>query len=250
MDILQTYSTLNRPLVLGHRGSRQQKHYPENSIPAFTEAVELGADGVELDIRLTRDDQIVVSHDRNLKRLFGVEANVESIDLRTFQKYGFAKSPGDDAIFAPTLLQVFQAFHSKIFYNIEIKKQPKSYLVLAQELLNLIRDFNLENNVWLSSFDSNFLKSWQMTGSNIPCAYLFDRWNFFSKRKCRRDYSEWLHPSVSLVKKIDKIMLLGKPLFFWTVNTEENVKILTQKKVAGLITDNVPKVLKMLLKDA
>ena len=52
------------PLIIGHRGSSIKNHYPENTIPAFREAIQLGADGIELDIQLSGDGQLMVyAHD-------------------------------------------------------------------------------------------------------------------------------------------------------------------------------------------
>ena len=79
-----------RPLILAHRGSPKSANFPENTIPAFREAVELGADGFELDIHLTKDKELVVFHDYRLKRLMGVPGGVSSLDSREISQLSFA----------------------------------------------------------------------------------------------------------------------------------------------------------------
>ena len=85
-------------LAIAHRGDPIDAR--ENTLPAFASAMRKGADMVELDLRVTRDGEIVVLHDPSLSRLWGVERNVRDLDLAEVQKIG----RGDVRI--PTLRQV------------------------------------------------------------------------------------------------------------------------------------------------
>jgi len=87
--------------AIAHRGD--PVHERENTLPAFTAAIALGADMVELDLRRTRDDEIVVLHDQTLQRLWGVDASVGDLDLAQVQGIG----TGDLRI--PTLREVLHA---------------------------------------------------------------------------------------------------------------------------------------------
>ena len=84
--------------AIAHRGDPVQQR--ENTLPAFASALALGADMVELDLRRTRDDQIVVLHDQTLQRLWGLEASVGDLDLAEVAAVGH----GDLRI--PTLREV------------------------------------------------------------------------------------------------------------------------------------------------
>ncbi len=88
-------------VAIAHRGDPIGRR--ENTMPAFTRAVVLGADWVELDLRRTRDGEIVVLHDQSLQRLWGVEASVGDLDLDEVAALG----EGDVRI--PTLREVMAA---------------------------------------------------------------------------------------------------------------------------------------------
>ena len=87
--------------AIAHRGDPVRER--ENTLPAFTVAVALGADMVELDLRRTRDDEIVVLHDQTLQRLWGVDASVGDLDLAQVQGIG------DGDLRIPTLREVLDA---------------------------------------------------------------------------------------------------------------------------------------------
>ncbi|HER23531.1 MAG TPA: hypothetical protein ENO17_00475 [Candidatus Atribacteria bacterium] len=77
------------PLIIGHRGAKGIA--PENSISGFKKAVELGIDGVELDVHLTKDEKLVVIHDMDLKRLTGQKISVSQLTFKELKKYDISK---------------------------------------------------------------------------------------------------------------------------------------------------------------
>jgi len=87
--------------AIAHRGDPVRQR--ENTLPAFTAAAALGADMVELDLRRTRDDEIVVLHDQTLQRLWGVDASVGDLDLADVQGIG------QGGLRIPTLREVLEA---------------------------------------------------------------------------------------------------------------------------------------------
>ena len=89
------------PIAIAHRGD--PKGARENTLPAFAAAVALGADMLELDLRRTRDDEIVVLHDQTLDRLWGVHGSVGDLDLAAVQ------GVGDGDVRIPTLREVLSA---------------------------------------------------------------------------------------------------------------------------------------------
>ena len=80
------------PLILAHRGSQKINGFPENTIPAFQEALDLGAHGIELDIRLTADREIIVYHDSDLNRHFGIKQKISRLTLQQTTRF----QPGDE----------------------------------------------------------------------------------------------------------------------------------------------------------
>ena len=77
------------PLIIGHRGAKGIA--PENSLSGFKKAVELGIDGVELDVHLTKDGKLVVVHDMDLKRLTGLRISIEQLTFKELKKYDISK---------------------------------------------------------------------------------------------------------------------------------------------------------------
>lgn len=77
------------PLVIGHRGAKGIA--PENSLSGFKKAVELGIDGVELDVHLTKDGKLVVIHDMNLKRLTRLKIPIKQITFEELKKYDISE---------------------------------------------------------------------------------------------------------------------------------------------------------------
>ena len=240
----EIFSGIKKPLILGHRGSQKLNHYPENSIPAFQEAVELGASGIELDIRLSLDNVLFVMHDHNLHRLTGYNILFQRTRSDKLSQLDFL---GFEQIRIPTLREVFERFGSTIYYNIEIKKSPGRYSELSTILSKLIDEFQLDRKVWLSSFDFKFLLHWKKLNTNIPAALLFQYWNFLTSNHAQHKVSDLLHPSARLIPRLKQIMAVGKPVCLWTVNNIQELQILKNMDIYGIITDDVPLAKKVLI---
>lgn len=237
--LLRSIEKLPRPLVISHRGIHSQPSCPENTIPAFRNALEQGADGIELDIQLTRDDEIIVFHDYQLKRLMGISGRLNQFSLKELQSLKFCSGKSDSQTRIPTLQSVFREFGATLYYNLEIKRSTDSYGLLIDILLQLISRNQLLERVWVSSFDFRFVREWYNSNTNIPAALLFEWWNIFSKRNCKRPEAAFMHPRVRLLKKIDRFAHLQKPICFWDVNRETDFEVITQPPVFAVITDNV-----------
>lgn len=131
-------------IVLGHRG--YSARYPENTLIAFKKALELGADGIELDLRGTRDGKVVVIHDEDLKRLCGVDAKVSDL---TFEELNGCTVNGEKI---PAFEEVLALLDQKHILNAEIKEAR-----VAEKTLQLIDEFRLTENTVVSSFDHELI---------------------------------------------------------------------------------------------
>ncbi len=141
----------HKPLVLGHRGDCA--HAPENTIAAFRQALEAGADGIELDARLTRDKVVMVLHDAGVDRVSNghgrlasmTQAEVEQLDAGASFDRRFA---GEQI---PTLQKVFETFGSRLIYDLEIKNFDAPFNGLESRVLELVQRFGLEQRVIVTS---------------------------------------------------------------------------------------------------
>src|SRR5690349_13728528 len=120
----KTYTSLDRtvrqrPLCIAHRGA--SAYAPENSLTAFEKAAEMQADMVEIDLRLTADNVVVVSHDDTLKRVFGVASAIADL---TFDQLQAAIPPGFEPI--PTFDKVAEVCASlKLGFYLDIKEMNR-----------------------------------------------------------------------------------------------------------------------------
>jgi glycerophosphoryl diester phosphodiesterase len=139
--------------LYAHRGASAER--PENTMPAFERAVEIGVDALELDVHLTRDDQLIVAHDETAARTCGAHRAWADLDLADAQRldagWGFVAADGTrpftgQAIAVPTLAAVLDAFPD-MRINVDIKGARAVEIVLA-----LIRAKRAEDRVALASF--------------------------------------------------------------------------------------------------
>ena len=109
------------PLIIAHRGDLSRA--PENTLPAFQRAWEAGADGVELDVRLTRDGRLVVFHDRNLDRTSNGTGPVNHCTLADIRSLDVGSwfAPEFNGETAPTLDEVFESLPRDYLINVEMK---------------------------------------------------------------------------------------------------------------------------------
>src|SRR5665648_5247 len=102
------------PLIIGHRGAKGIA--PENSLSGFKKAIELGIDGVELDVHLTKDGKLIVIHDMDLKRLTGLKIPIKQLTFKELEKYDISK------FFANTQEKIIEKLPEEKKYFFELKK--------------------------------------------------------------------------------------------------------------------------------
>ena len=111
--------------ILAHRGAN--KHAPQNTIPAFLKAIELGADGVENDVHLTKDGELVICHNYTIDETSDGKGNISDYTLEELKKFDFGSyfSPDFAGTKIPTLHEFLEIADPFSIINVEIKS-PKS----------------------------------------------------------------------------------------------------------------------------
>ncbi len=152
MDI-QRISHPHRPLILAHRGANQRA--PENTLAAFRLAVDMGADGVELDVQLCKDGEAVVIHNFTVDETTDGQGWVKDFTLAELQALDagdwYATEFAGECI--PTLAQVLRELGPRLVLNIELKTTMPFTDGLEAEVVRLVEDANLVRRVIISSFD-------------------------------------------------------------------------------------------------
>jgi glycerophosphoryl diester phosphodiesterase len=247
-----------RILVHGHRGARARR--PENTIPAFQYALEQGVDVLEMDMAVTKDDVIVISHDPILQPpvCTGPQpsavirqltlAEVRRWDCGAVQNPRFATQQTIPGTRMPTLDDVFQlATRGAFDYNIETKSFPNrpEYTPPPEEfarlVLDKVRQYRLEKRVILQSFDFRTLVAMRKLAPEIRLSALIQGGQRdFPSIAAEAAQAEIISPEFSLVtpSKVEAAHKAGLQVVPWTANTEADWDRLIQAKVDAIITDD------------
>ena len=140
-------SDRGRPLIIAHRGLTSAA--PENTVAAFRAAVEAGADGVELDVRLSRDGEVVVLHDPGLQRTTGGTGPAARRSLAELKGLDVRGLPGERI---PTLGEVFDALPASFLTIVELKVYGPGFWALASRALRVVREAGRMETAMLASF--------------------------------------------------------------------------------------------------
>ena len=131
-------------LIFAHRGYSAK--YPENSLRAFEEAFKAGADGIELDVRLTKDGKLIVFHDPDMKRIFGLDKKGRDMDYSDIEKLRF----GGEKV--PTLEEVLSIIPPDKFLIVEVKEFDAGELATQ-----MVIEKGLKGRTIISSFDHDLI---------------------------------------------------------------------------------------------
>lgn len=161
------------PLILAHRGASAVA--PENTLPAFMKALELGADGIELDVQATADGKLVVLHDFHLERTTTgtgllrkrTLAQLDDVDAGIRFNDAFAGTP------IPTLEQVFELTAGRCIVNVEIKNKDWDGGLEARPLTRMIQRRRLHSQVIVSSFNPFALRKMRKLDPEITLGLLY-----------------------------------------------------------------------------
>ena len=255
--------------IQGHRGARGVR--PENTLPAFEYALEVGVDTLELDLHATKDDHLVVSHDHYINRSICLDSDgnkvtrdiaIRDLTLGQLKKYDcgslvnprFPEQKTYPKTSIPTLAEVFQLVQNsklprakKVKFNIETKiSEAHPQLSPAPDefvkmILEVVERFGMKKRVTLQSFDFRTLKAAHARDPQLTLATLFEDRPKESLSKLVLEFKasilspqhNWL--TVEDVKDMHK---LGVKVIPWTPNTIEDWKKLIALGVDGIITDN------------
>ncbi len=240
------------PIVFGHRGYAARA--PENTCAGFRLAAQHKVPGVELDIHLSADGQLVVVHDHNLARTTGLDAVVEQ--TRYEQIHELDAGSWFDAAFSgerpPLLEDLFAEFGSVFRYDIEIKQRGNAATNIEDVLLRLIRRFRLEENCLVSSFNPFPLRRLHKKAPDIPVAAIYSshdevppilRYGLGAHISGAPQLIKPHHEKINRLWALYQIQLRRRVVLPWTVNDANTARRMAALGVAGIITDDPGKVL-------
>ncbi|WP_175631957.1 glycerophosphodiester phosphodiesterase [Virgibacillus siamensis] len=230
-------------LNFAHRGSLTEA--PENTIPAFQKALEHGAKAIELDIQLTKDNELIVSHDHHFRRHnHEITGNIRDYTLEEIKEIDVGS--GFDEKFAGTSLstldEVLDLCPSEILLNVEIKNIPVIYEGIEKILLGTLSNHNRLDNLIISSFDHVALKNVQQLNSDIPLGMLFyyrvlNAWDYANKSGLNITS---IHPNQVYTDQtfVQECKKLGYKVYPYTVSNWERYEEMLNFGVDGVFSNS------------
>lgn len=246
-----------RPLIIGHRGASAVA--PENTLVAFERAFADGADGIEFDVRLARDDVPVVIHDATLRRTAARDESIaqlssselSEIDVGTW--FNLRRPDGARAEYAearvPTLAQVFELYgagDSRLY--VEMKCDGNEGDALAAEVARLVREHSFYDRVVVESFALASIAEIKRLNARIRTAALFEPglsrpWPSMRKMieqalSCGADEIA-LHRMLATRRTVEEARRRGMEAVVWTVDSPSWIERAIKYGISAVIT-NVP----------
>jgi len=213
----------------GHRG--YSGNYPENTMLAFQKAIEVGADGIELDVQFSKDGHLVVIHDETLDRTTTGTGLVREHTLEELKSldasFKFTGKYGINQI--PTLGEVLSYMSDKdAVTNIELKTGVFEYEGIEEAVWNCIKEHNVADKVIISSFNHYSILRMRKIAPELKCGLLTDCWLINAGKYVHDLNVPCYHPAFrNLTPEITaELKEYGLIINTWTVNTAEDFKYL------------------------
>lgn len=237
-------------LNLAHRGASSLAS--ENTITAFDKALEIGADGIEFDVQLSKDGVPVVIHDETLNRTTDGDGNVTDFTLEELKSLdaGSWFAPLFSRAEIPTLDELLSRYNSEnLLINIELKNALVPYPGLEEKVLSSITSHNLEERVIISSFNYDSLLRCRKLNPAVRTGMLYleelkEPWQKVKELGCYSAHPLFFYlqfPDIIEGYKRDNI-----PLYPWTVNDPEMMESLVKAGVEAVITDYPQELVKII----
>jgi glycerophosphoryl diester phosphodiesterase len=231
--------------IVAHRGVATE--YPENTIPAFQRAIELGADAVELDVRLTKDKIPVVYHYYYLDKITSLPGPIFNYTYQQLRQARFLNAQSSpDSQEIPTLLEVLETIGGKIGLEIEIKgPEPEAALLIG----DVLRKFkSLWKTIEVTSYEITLLLSIREQCPGIAPDLLYPRtepwmrldvvgYEALHKARLAQARAVHLHPSQLSEKVVDSVRSSGIEIHAWDVNDEQVLQAIVEYNIPRICTD-------------
>ncbi len=238
-------------LNIAHRGF--SRLYPENTALAFEKAVEAGADGIELDVHLTKDNAVVVIHDESIDRTSDGTGFLCDLTLEELKQFDFSgkhrgKIPKQEILTLDEYFALMRPY--SILTNIELKTGIFPYDGLEEKVVSIVNAHSVSDRILFSSFNHRSLLKAKRLAPNILCGVLTSNRMLRPEKYCKEWGFECYHPLHSaldqeVVKALHAEGILVHP---WIGSTAPDYKTLIKYGVDALITDDPDKIHALLVR--
>ena len=235
--------------VYGHRGA--SGYAPENTLEAFDLAAKMGAAGVELDVHLSRDGELVVTHDERIDRVSNGTGFVMDHSLKELKALRFNKThPEYEHATLPTLREVFELLlPTGLCINVELKNSEILYPALEEKCIELAAQTGMTKRVLYSSFNHYSIRHIKQMAPKLPCGLLYNAtlyraWDYgkaMGVNALHPMYTELLMP-----EECARAHELGLEVNPWTVNEERDLRMVFAAGADRVITNYPDRALSIL----
>jgi glycerophosphoryl diester phosphodiesterase len=239
------------PKVIAHRGGRRWA--PENTLIAFQKSIQLGCDGIELDVQRCASGELVVIHDHELSRTTNGVGLVKDATLPELKRLSagawFDKEFATERI--PTLEEVLSLVSGKLLINIEIKNAPVSYDGIEDDLVSVLEGYEYRERLIISSFDHQFMLRLHKLNTGLELAVLADAILIDLKEYADKLGAVCWHPCYGSLTAaaIEDAHAAGLEVNAWTINEQRDWIDSAKNGLDAIVTDD-PEGLKKLIERA
>ncbi|MCL2840160.1 MAG: glycerophosphodiester phosphodiesterase [Defluviitaleaceae bacterium] len=227
--------------ILAHRGASAYR--PENTLEAFSLAIEQKADGLELDVHMTKDGEVVVAHDLRLERVSDGVGRICDYNLAALKTLNFNKCfPDYERCTVPTLAEVYELVaNTNLIVNVELKTTEELYPSLPEKLIRLEQEYAMKGRVLYSSFNHYSLKALQQFDSDADIGLLYDLGMVDPWVYARYLSADAIHPHhyviLALPETVAHCHENGIKVNVWTVDDPKVMAFMLSQGVDMLITN-------------
>tara|TARA_B100000965_G_scaffold388872_1_gene393890 strand:- start:1365 stop:2129 length:765 start_codon:yes stop_codon:yes gene_type:complete len=239
-----------QPLVIAHRGASGLA--PENTLSAFAKAIEIGVDRIEMDLRQTADQKVVVIHDKTVVRTSNGWGSVRKLKLKQLKRYdaGSWFNPEFSHERIPSFREVLELVNGRTTLLLEIKNGSPYHQDIEKNIIKLVDEYQAHDWCIIQSFNDRVLANFRklpdlhsdvqkLFAAFIPVAPFYGGSRFSYKRVMRYDFAQEININYKYVnpKVVRKMHEMGKKVNVWTVNQPKNLQKYCEMGVDGIITD-------------
>lgn len=207
---------------------------------AFEKAIEVGCEGIEFDVHFSKDGELVIVHDEKIDRTSNQTGYVKDMTYEELCKADFSYKFGAECGFQriPTLREYMELVKDKdIITNIELKTGIFEYHGIEQAVYDLIREYDLRDQMIISSFNHYSVKRMKEIDLGIKCGFLSETWILEAGEYANKHNVECVHPIYRMLnEEVTKdLKEHGIEINTWTVNEEEEIEEMIRLEVDGII---------------
>jgi glycerophosphoryl diester phosphodiesterase len=222
--------------ITAHRG--YSLDVPENTIPAIEKAIEEKADYIEVDVRSTKDGELVLLHDASLRRTTGLNQMIWDVTYNEIKELDAGSWLREDYanVKIPTLREIFEFTKGEAMLNIDLKHGGDKNNVV-KILVDLIHEYNMEWQCIVTSTNLEYLEGIKRIDPSIRTGHISHR---LRSAVVKSEYVDVLSLKSNLVTKnvVEEMYQNNKQVFVWTVNTKSEIERMSRLGVDNIITDD------------